>query len=130
MGDRTGVLGVRPLTRMLCRACSRVALKRKQRQGTPASWAHLMYLRGRRGQAGRGHRPAPRPPAGPCRYLARLAASGFVLSMATRLLCLRAASHVLTQRCHEPRVSWGAQGEQVTGQRGQGPGRGMGRDGQ
>lgn len=32
------------LTRLLWRACSRVALKRKQRQGTPASRAHLMYL--------------------------------------------------------------------------------------
>lgn len=34
------------LTRLLWRACSRVVLKRKQRQGTPASRAHLMYLWG------------------------------------------------------------------------------------
>lgn len=109
------MLGVRPLTRMLCRACSRVALKRKQRQGTPASWAHLMYLQGGRGQAGRGRGPAPQPPTGPCCYLARLAASGFVLSTATRLPCLRAASHVLTQRCQEPRESWGTHGKWAMG---------------
>lgn len=36
------------LTRLLWRACSTVALKRKQRQGTPASRAHLMYLGERR----------------------------------------------------------------------------------
>lgn len=35
------------LTRLLWRACSTVALKRKQRHGTPASRAHLMYLGGR-----------------------------------------------------------------------------------
>lgn len=49
------------LTRLLWRACSRVALKRKQRQGTPASWAHLMYLwEPVRGQAGQGPWTHPR----------------------------------------------------------------------
>lgn len=42
-------------------------------------------------------------------YLARLGGSGFVLSITTRFLCFRAVSHVVTQRCHEPRVSWGTQ---------------------
>lgn len=43
------------LTRLLWRACSKVALKRKQRQGTPASRAHLMYLgEGRMGSLVKG----------------------------------------------------------------------------
>lgn len=45
------------------------------------------------------------PSLGP-RYLARLWTSGFVLSITTGFLCFRAASHAVTQRCHEPRVSW------------------------
>lgn len=44
-------------------------------------------------------------------YLARVGGSGFVLSITTRFLCFRAFSHVVTQRCHEPRVSWGIQGD-------------------
>lgn len=42
-----GVDGAPLLTRLLWRACSSVAVKRKQRQGTPASRAHCRYLRGR-----------------------------------------------------------------------------------
>lgn len=98
--------GTGQLTRLLWRACSSVAPKRKQRQGTPASRAHLMYLLGQEG-AGlvRGPRPAlQRSPRGPW-YLARVGGSGFVLSITTRFLCFRAVSHVVTQRCHEPRVS-------------------------
>lgn len=47
-----------------------------------------------------------RPPLRPW-YLARLWGSGFVLSITTRFVCFRAVSHLATQRCHEPRVSWG-----------------------
>lgn len=48
------------LTRLLWRACSRVVLKRKQRQGTPASRAHLMYLWGP-GKWGAGKGPGAHP---------------------------------------------------------------------
>ena len=60
-----------------------------------------------------------RPATGPLRpylrsrYLARLAASGFVLSMATRFPCFRAVSQVVTQRCQEPSVSWGHERSQT-----------------
>ena len=39
--------GLSGLTRLLWRACSRVAVKRKQRQGTPAARAHWTYLWGK-----------------------------------------------------------------------------------
>lgn len=66
---------------------------------------------GEMGRLAKGPGPTlQRLPLGP-RYLARLWMSGFVLSITTRFLCFRATSHVVTQRCHEPRVSWGTQKE-------------------
>lgn len=45
MGLRQGARsGEKRLTLLLWRACSSVAQKLKQRQGTPASLAHWMYL--------------------------------------------------------------------------------------
>lgn len=110
-----GVTGPSGLTRLLWRACSRVAVKRKQRQGTPAARAHWTYLWGKELDV----QAPPTPPQAPPtlsqapRYLARLAESGFVLSMATRFPCFRAVSHAVTQRCQEPSVSWGHERSQT-----------------
>lgn len=54
-----GVDGAPLLTRLLWRACSSVAMKRKQRQGTPASRAHCRYLRGRGSVCSCPPTPAP-----------------------------------------------------------------------
>lgn len=44
------------------------------------------------------------------------------MSITTRFLCLRAASHAVTQRCHEPRVSWGGRAVRRAGDPGTGTG--------
>ena len=61
---------------------------------------------GEGGGLGKGPGAALQGPSLGPRYLARLWTSGFVLSITTGFLCFRAASHAVTQRCHEPRVSW------------------------
>lgn len=100
------------LTLLLWRACSSVAQKLKQRQGTPASLAHWMYLW--RGQVLLSLPPStqssspPHPTPG-FQYLALLGTSGLVLSITTCFPCLSAAWHELTQRCHDPSVSYGTQ---------------------
>lgn len=120
------------LTRLLCLACSNVAVKRKQRQGTPASLAHSVYLPGVKDRMVFS-KPRPPPTAPFCwtgnhhtcpreePHLHRDSGSGLVLSTTTLFPACSAAWHEATHFCQEPSVSCGC-GRQVAAGEGGGQG--------